>query len=70
MTHYDLLGVSHTASDKEMKVAYLRMAKKFHPDLYKGINKDHFKKVNEAYSVLKNPQKRAAYDNRSKIRAR
>ena len=70
MTHYDLLNVSHTASDKEMKVAYLRMAKKFHPDLYDGINKDHFKKVNEAYSVLKNPQKRAAYDNRSKIRAR
>lgn len=55
MTHYDLLNVSHTASDKEMKVAYLRMAKKFHPDLYDGINKDHFKKVNEAYSVLKNP---------------
>lgn len=70
MTHYDLLGVSHSASDKELKVAYLRMAKKFHPDVYNGINKDHFKRVNEAYSVLKNAQKRAAYDNKSKIRAR
>lgn len=70
MTHYELLNVSHQASDKEMKVAYHKMAKKYHPDIYKGINKDHFKRVNEAYSVLKNPQKRQAYDNRSKIRAR
>ena len=54
-THYDLLGVAHSASDKELKVAYLRAAKKFHPDVYKGVNRDHFKKVNEAYSVLKNP---------------
>jgi len=68
--YYDLLGVAHSASDKELKIAYLRMAKRYHPDVYKGINKDHFKKVNEAYSVLKNAQKRAAYDNRSKIRAR
>lgn len=54
MTHYDLLGVASSASNKEMKLAYLKMAKKFHPDVYHGINKDHFKKVNEAYSVLKN----------------
>ena len=70
MTHYDLLDVKHSASDKELKVAYLRLAKKYHPDIYNGVNKDHFKRVNEAFSVLKNPQKRAAYDNRSKIRAR
>ena len=55
MTHYDLLGVGHSASEKELKVAYLRAAKKFHPDVYQGVNKDHFKKVNEAYSVLKHP---------------
>ena len=70
MTYYDLLSVPHSASDKELKVAYLRQAKKYHPDVYEGVNKDHFKKVNEAYTVLKNAQKRAAYDNRSKIRAR
>ena len=58
LTHYDLLCVSHSASDKELKVAYHKMAKKYHPDIYKGINKDHFKRVNEAYTVLKNPQKR------------
>ena len=55
MTHYDLLNVQSTASDKDLKIAYHRMAKKYHPDIYKGINKDHFKRVNEAYSVLKNP---------------
>ena len=70
LTHYDLLEVKHSASEKELKIAYHRMAKKYHPDIYDGINKDHFKRVNEAYAVLKNPQKRAAYDNRSKIRAR
>ena len=70
MTYYDLLNVSHSASDKELKIAYLKMAKKYHPDVYEGVNTDHFKKVNEAYSVLKNPQKRSAYDNKSKIRAR
>lgn len=70
MNHYDLLGVASTASDKEMKLAYLNLAKKFHPDVYKGLNKDHFKKVNEAYSVLKNKQKRAAYDNLTKVRSR
>ena len=55
MTHYDLLDVKHSASDKELKVAYLRLAKKYHPDIYNGVNKDHFKRVNEAFSVLKNP---------------
>ena len=70
MTYYDLLSVPHSASDKELKFAYLKKAKRYHPDVYQGVNKDHFKKVNEAYTVLKNAQKRAAYDNRSKIRAR
>lgn len=68
MNHYDLLGVNAMVSEKELKVAYLKLAKKYHPDIYKGINKDHFKKVNEAYSTLKNPHKRADYDQHSKIR--
>ena len=38
MTYYDLLNVSHSASDKELKIAYLKMAKKYHPDVYEGVN--------------------------------
>ena len=68
MDYYTLLGVSPNASDKELKVAYRKAAKKYHPDICKGINKDHFKKINEAFSVLKNPAKRSEYDNRQKIR--
>ena len=68
MNYYSLLGVSHNASDKELKVAYRKAARKYHPDIYKGINKDHFKRINEAYSVLKNPAKRSEYDNRQRIR--
>jgi curved DNA-binding protein CbpA len=45
------------------------MAKKYHPDVYDGINKDHFRKVNEAYSTLKMPSKRADYDRRLKIKS-
>ena len=67
-TYYSLLGVQTNASDKELKVAYLKAAKKYHPDVYHGVNKDHFKKINEAFTVLKNPQKRSEYDNRQRIR--
>ena len=45
------------------------MAKLYHPDVYKGINQDHFKKVSEAYNTLKNPVKRSEYDRRQKIRS-
>ena len=62
MTYYSMLGVSSNANDKELKMAYLKLAKKYHPDIYKGVNRDHFKKVNEAFSVLKNPHKRVEYD--------
>jgi len=41
-----------------MKKSYLKLAKKYHPDVYNGINTDHFKKVNEAFITLKNPKKR------------
>ena len=68
MNHYDILGVPSSATDKELKIAFLKLAKKYHPDVYKGINSDHFKRVNEAYTLLKNARKRADYDNRQKIR--
>ena len=43
LTYYELLGISPSADDKKLKFAYLKMAKKFHPDVYSGVNKDLFK---------------------------
>ena len=61
---YEVLGISKGASDEEIKKAYRKMAKKYHPDLNKGdaTAEQMFKDVNEAYSVLSDPQKKARYD--------
>ena len=61
--YYSILGVDKKASDDEIKSAYRRLAKKYHPDLNKteeAANK--FKEINEAYQVLGDPKKRADYD--------
>ena len=61
---YDTLGVSRTATAAELKKAYRRMAMKYHPDRNPD-NADaeaHFKEAKEAYEILSDPQKRAAYD--------
>lgn len=60
---YDLLGVSKDASQDEIKKAYRKLSKKYHPDINKEDNaEDKFKKISEAYEVLSDEQKRAAYD--------
>jgi DnaJ-class molecular chaperone len=60
MDYYDILGVSRTATDSEIRKAYKAKSMKHHPD--RGGNEEEFKKVNEAYSTLKDPQKKAMYD--------
>jgi curved DNA-binding protein len=62
------LGAKKTATDKELKILYLKAAKQYHPDVYKGINVDHFKRVAEAYATLKNPIKRKDYERLMKIK--
>jgi molecular chaperone DnaJ len=62
--YYDLLGLQRGADDAAIKAAYRRMAKECHPDRHGGCpdQEARFKAVSEAYDVLKDPQKRAAYD--------
>ncbi len=62
--YYQILGVSRTASEKEIKQAYRRLARKHHPDLNPGdkLAEVKFKEINAAYEVLSNPEKRKKYD--------
>jgi len=62
--YYELLGVQRGADDAAIKAAYRRLAKEHHPDRQNGCKdaEARFKAVNQAYDVLKDPQKRAAYD--------
>src|SRR6056297_967952 len=62
--YYDILGVDKDASQKEIKKAYRKLAKKYHPDMNDGDEKasDKFKEISEAYEILSDPDKRKRYD--------
>ena len=61
--YYEILGVKKGVSEVEIKSAYRQLARKHHPDLDKSVGADvRFKEIGEAYQVLSDPQKKAAYD--------
>ena len=62
--YYEVLGIGKNATDAEIKSAYRKLAKKYHPDLNPGDKEaeEKFKEVNEANDVLSDPQKRQRYD--------
>ncbi len=62
--YYEILGVERDAGADDIKRAYRKLARKYHPDVSKEPDAEaHFKEVGEAYEVLKDPKKRSAYDN-------
>lgn len=62
--YYEVLGVARDADEKDLKAAFRKLAKELHPDRNPGDEdaEKKFKEINEAYEMLKDPQKRAAYD--------
>jgi DnaJ-class molecular chaperone len=69
--YYNVLGVSEKASESEIKSAYRKLAKKYHPDANRGDAKAEaqFKDISEAYSILSDPQKRQKYDQMRRLGA-
>src|SRR3977135_1487697 len=68
--YYKILGVERGASDEDIKKAYRKLARKYHPDVSKEPNaKEQFQEVSEAYETLKDKEKRAAFDSLGTHRA-
>ena len=66
MNYYEVLKIKETASDLEIKEAYKKLVKQYHPDLYindKEFAETKIKEINEAYSILSNPEMKSEYDN-------
>jgi len=69
LTYYEMLNVKKNATDKEIKNAYRALAKKYHPDTYKGnknVAEEKMKQINEAYDVLSNKELKGKYDEQFK----
>lgn len=68
--YYKIMGVSKEATDQEIKTAYRKLARKYHPDISKEPNaEERFKEMGEAYEVLRDPAKRAEYDQYQKYKS-
>ena len=68
LTHYEILGLNPNVNQNEIKKKFLELAKIYHPDKYKGIETDRFNYIREAYEILRNPQKRKAYNKKIDIK--
>lgn len=62
MNYYEILEVKVTATQDEIKIAYRKLAKKYHPDINKKVSPEKMKQLNEAYTTLSNPSAKRAYD--------
>lgn len=69
MDYYSLLNCKYNSSEGEIRKNYFHLAKKYHPDKYKG-SVDIFRKISDAYNTLKDPFKRDEYNKKMKIKAR
>lgn len=67
LNFYEVLELKTNCTHREIRKNYIRLAKTYHPDVYKGNDKDRFKQIKEAYDTLKIPEKREEYDKKFNI---